>query len=256
MGEKYFTVSYDDGLAQDVRIINLMRKYGIRGTFNLSSGKFGEQGKIYRILGDFGVDAKKDQTRRCVDHNILSIEEAKKIYCQDGIEIASHGTHHIAEDQLDAAGLVEEIKKDAETLSSLFDRKIEGHIFPYGKYSSDVLNVMHSAGLKYGRAVSMYQKPKDFSLHIEDGVITPTCWHLDKFALALLEKFIETPCDGEDMVFYMWGHGYELDYGTKRGNDDHLEKIFQSVARAKNIHFVTNAELMDNLHCLSCIRFL
>ena len=39
MGEKYFTVSYDDGTEQDIRVIALMEKYGIKGTFNISSGK-------------------------------------------------------------------------------------------------------------------------------------------------------------------------------------------------------------------------
>ncbi len=162
MGKKYFTVSYDDGLQQDIRIIKLMKKYGIRGTFNLSSGLFGVKGKIQRVFGNFGVDAKENKNRNCVDHQILSISEAKKIYCQDGIEIASHGMHHLREDKLDDAALSEEIKKDIENLSTIFDRKIEGHIFPYGKYNEAVLKMMKDAGIQYGRTVSMYQKPKDF----------------------------------------------------------------------------------------------
>ena len=43
MGEKLFSVSYDDGTEQDRRIIALMERYGIRGTFNLSSGLFGKK---------------------------------------------------------------------------------------------------------------------------------------------------------------------------------------------------------------------
>ncbi len=50
------------------------------------------------------------------------------------------------------------------------------------------------------------------------------------------------------MVFYMWGHGYELDYGTKLGNDEYLETIFKTVADAKDICFVTNAELISEVH--------
>ena len=37
MGKKYFTLSFDDGLEQDKRIIALMKQYGLKGTFNLNS---------------------------------------------------------------------------------------------------------------------------------------------------------------------------------------------------------------------------
>ena len=35
---KAVTISYDDGVQQDIEMIALMRKYGIKGTFNLNSG--------------------------------------------------------------------------------------------------------------------------------------------------------------------------------------------------------------------------
>ena len=38
MGKKYFTLSFDDGLEQDKKVLELMKKYGLRGTFNLNSG--------------------------------------------------------------------------------------------------------------------------------------------------------------------------------------------------------------------------
>ena len=37
MGKKYFTLSFDDGLEQDKRVIRLMRQYGLKGTFNLNA---------------------------------------------------------------------------------------------------------------------------------------------------------------------------------------------------------------------------
>ena len=35
---KAFNVSYDDGVLQDVRFVNLLNQYGLKGTFNLNSG--------------------------------------------------------------------------------------------------------------------------------------------------------------------------------------------------------------------------
>jgi len=41
----------------------------------------------------------------------------------------------------------------------------------------------------------------------------------------------------------MWGHGYELDFGTKRGNYEHLEHLFQMISKVPDVVCVTNREL-------------
>ncbi|MBE5742008.1 MAG: hypothetical protein E7360_01660 [Clostridiales bacterium] len=35
------TFSFDDGVTQDIRMIEILDKYGLKATFNLKSGKFG-----------------------------------------------------------------------------------------------------------------------------------------------------------------------------------------------------------------------
>ena len=35
---KAFNITYDDGVLQDVRFVELMNKYGLKGTFNLNYG--------------------------------------------------------------------------------------------------------------------------------------------------------------------------------------------------------------------------
>ena len=41
---KAFTLSYDDGITQDIRLVELLKKYGVKATFNLNSGLFGQSG--------------------------------------------------------------------------------------------------------------------------------------------------------------------------------------------------------------------
>ena len=41
---KAFTMSYDDGVEQDVKLIEIMRNNGIKGTFNISSGEYPPEG--------------------------------------------------------------------------------------------------------------------------------------------------------------------------------------------------------------------
>ena len=39
--KKAFTLSFDDGIMQDARAIEILDKYGLKATFNLNSGRWG-----------------------------------------------------------------------------------------------------------------------------------------------------------------------------------------------------------------------
>ena len=77
---KAVTFSFDDGVTQDVRLVELFNKYGLRCTFNLNSARLGEDGELVRtsITGET-VSVRHDKVRK---------EDVKSIY--DGHEVASH----------------------------------------------------------------------------------------------------------------------------------------------------------------------
>lgn len=247
MGEKFFTVSFDDGTEQDRKIIKLMEMYGIKGTFNISSGIFGRKTYIKRT-GDKGktaVEKDFDHPELYADHFILTREAAKALYSHPNVEVASHGTHHLVQTYLSEEEAEEEITRDFENLSELFGYRIVGHAFPKDTFNDNVIAALRKSGALYSRRVSHLKKPKDFSFDKNEFMIMPTCWHLDPFAEDLLKAFIDTPADRGDMVFHMWGHGYELDYNTERGRYEHLERLFKMVSQAKDIHCVKNRELFE-----------
>lgn len=43
---KALTLSYDDGVVHDRRLVEICNRYGLRGTFNLNSGTLGNPGRI------------------------------------------------------------------------------------------------------------------------------------------------------------------------------------------------------------------
>ena len=45
--KKALTLSYDDGVEQDIRLIDIMKKNGLKGTFNLNSGCYAPEGTVY-----------------------------------------------------------------------------------------------------------------------------------------------------------------------------------------------------------------
>ena len=46
--KKALTFSYDDGVTQDVRLIEIFNKYGLKATFNLNSELLGKSGELVR----------------------------------------------------------------------------------------------------------------------------------------------------------------------------------------------------------------
>ena len=87
---KALTLSYDDGVESDVRLLEILRKYGVKCTFNLNSG-----------LDHQSVWEHHGYTVRRMD-----LEESVPLYA--GHEIAVHGKFHRRPSELDAAQLHEE----------------------------------------------------------------------------------------------------------------------------------------------------
>ena len=57
---KALTLSYDDAVIQDIPMIELMQKYGIKGTFNINSGLFAdEEYRNYEMRTGTGVPPAK-----------------------------------------------------------------------------------------------------------------------------------------------------------------------------------------------------
>ena len=48
---KLLTLSYDDGVTQDIRLIELFNKYGLKATFNINSELLGHDGELIREIG-------------------------------------------------------------------------------------------------------------------------------------------------------------------------------------------------------------
>ena len=137
MGRKYFTLSFDDGLEQDKRIIALMKQYGLKGTFNLNSGLFGQRGEVMG-LGTFSFrDCEENVKHRWpfsyVPHNRIPKDEILQVY--EGMEIASHGFQHEPLGKLDEQGLQDSVGKDKENLERLTGVPIVGHAYAQGSVS-------------------------------------------------------------------------------------------------------------------------
>ena len=108
---KALTLSYDDGVEQDIRLLAIMRRHGIRGTFNLNSGLFAPGGTVY-------------EAGRI--HRRLTGPGVVELFQNSGMEVAVHALTHPFLDSLPMADILQEVVEDRRNLEKLFQKPIQG----------------------------------------------------------------------------------------------------------------------------------
>ena len=141
---KAFNVTYDDGVLQDVRFVELLNQYGIKGTFNLNSQLMEQE---FAWIHETGMVVKR-----------LGMNAARNLY--DGHEIASHTlTHPYLHDKSDAE-LMWEIGEDKRRLEQFFDREVAGFGVPFDYYDERIAACLRKCGFEYGR---MSEETRNYS---------------------------------------------------------------------------------------------
>lgn len=215
---KYIIFSVDDGTVFDARMVELMNKYHIKGTFNLNSGLddfvwyYNNEIKIPRLrLNDF-------------------------IWLYEGHEISSHSLTHPHLDDLDYENLLKEVYEDKNRLEFIFKRKISGFATPFDTYNENVINVVRGADFKYCRL----PKKTDSFIHNEDR------HHIEVNAISeeddLIKVIDELVNDKNDnSLCIIATHSYEY---YVNNSWDYLEKVFAYVNK-NNIKSIKTEEALE-----------
>ena len=231
---KALTISYDDGVQQDIKLLELMEKYGIKGTFNLNSGCFAEEGTVF----------PKGRV-----HRRLTESQVKEVYKSEMCEVAGHGFTHPFLEKMSVDTALWEVANDRYTLEQLFGKRIQGFAYPFGTYNDDVVNALKTSGYKYARttiASHRFDVPTDW-LRLE-----ATCHHSDEMLPELTEKFLNTTPDTAPYFFYVWGHSYEFE---SNDNWDLIENFFKQVGGKDDVWYATNVELYDYINAFNRLEY-
>ena len=225
---KAFTLSYDDGITQDERLIEILDKYAVKATFNLNAGLFGQHGV---------VAAGKKQ----VSHIKLTAQEISSLY--QNHEVAAHGQYHECMTGMDIARCVEEIAESRKALEKISDKPVTGFAYAFGAYDETVLKALASCGISYARTIDATHK---FDLPSNFLTWNPTCHHDDEKIFELTDEFLSdgfyfsmlTPAK----LFYVWGHSYEFD---QCDNWDHMENLISKVSGHEDVWYATNGDIRE-----------
>ena len=229
---KFITFSYDDGVTQDKRLIEIFNKYNLKATFNINSELLGQPGSLVRN----GVR---------INHTKNNPEDVKYIY--DGHEVAVHTlTHPNLVNIEDEKEVLLQVEQDRVNLSELVGYEVEGMAYPCGGKNCDdrVADIIkNNTIIKYARTIDT---TKSFELFGDLYQYKGTVYHHEDWDLLfdMGKKFLDLQTD-TPKIFYIWGHAYEFDIYPKRWNL--FDEFCKMISNRSDIFYGTNKEVFSEI---------
>lgn len=224
------TLSYDDGMVHDKRLIEIMRKYGMKGTFNLNSRN---------LISD--------------DERMLKTEDWLSLVGDD-TEIALHGYRHLVLEKFPSALGLRDIIANREHLEKTFGKVIRGLAYANGSYDDNVVNMLRMSDVAYARTTVATE---NFDIPDEWLVLHPTCHHKHPKLFELVDKFLADPVPNtfwtrKPRMFYLWGHSYEF---PKDDNWDVIERFCEIMGKNDTVWKATNMEIYNYVKAFYSLKF-
>lgn len=222
--KKAVTLSYDDCIEADKKLIGMMEKYRMKGTFNLIPGWFAEEGTVY----------PEEETYRLVTESM-----AKEMYDNPLVEVANHGDRHKYMTSLSTAEMADDMITCRKKLEKLYGRNVRGMAYPYGWYSPELMNVLDMCGVAYSRTVNSTHR---FELPENWLAWHPTCHHDDEKLMELMNQFLALQVEDQPKLLYVWGHTFEFE---RNKNWNRMEEFMQKISGQEDIWYATNIEIYE-----------
>lgn len=233
---KALIISMDDGRDADRRLVELLNKYGIKGTFHLNSGKLGTK-------------------------DYLKKEEIKTLYKNH--EVSVHSANHPNLTTLSVKEIRDEILLDRQELERLTGEIVNGMAYPFGNYNDTVVAVVKECGITYARTVEdsyHFLIPNNFliwspTIHqFGKAYFIPNDTANNHKELALFYTTINQFLAADTLALLdVWGHSWENDGEGNRWNE--MEKFCKMVAHNPAIYYSTQHELVNYINAFRFLRY-
>ncbi|MBQ2256293.1 MAG: polysaccharide deacetylase family protein [Clostridia bacterium] len=230
--KKFFTLSLDDGITQDLKVIEILKKYNVTCvSFNINTGLYGANWEwVGPTIGDPTIP------------HLRFTEEELKTGIYDGYEVLVHTMNHPSLKYYDKRPnqIKKEVGRDADNIEELTGVRPVGMAWPGGdtEYTDKTIElVLENTDIRFARGTTStynFELPEYFMKWM------PTCSAIDPQCLTLAQQFIDAECT-EDMLFYVWGHSYEFDLNNGKGYET-FEQLVKMMSEAEDVYLVTNTE--------------
>ena len=224
---KAFNVTYDDGVLQDIRFVELLNKYNLKGTFNLNSQLMENE---FEWTHENGMVVKR-----------LTKDKVLSLY--NGHEVASHTLTHPYMNNLSRKEILHELQTDKVNLEQLFGREIKGFAAPFDYYSELIERCVKEVEFEYAR---ISEESRAFTPQTDYYKWKSTVFHLDTKLNEFTNAFLNT--NEELALFQIVGHSYDLDVENMW---DKMEKIFKEISVDNDVLPMTTIEIIDYLRAMN-----
>ena len=220
---KAFNISYDDGVVQDIRFVELLNRYGLKGTFNLNYGLMRRQ---FTWQHECGMTV-----RRIPEDQVVSVYE--------GHEIASHSYSHPYFDNAPEYEILRELGADKFFLEKHFSREVAGYATPFYYYSDLMADCVRHCGFEYAR---ISEESNDYSIPEDFFRWRGSKFHWEEDLVDFVQGFLDT---GKELALcQLVGHSYDLDVMDLW---DTMEELCRRVSENKSVWAAAHIEIVRYL---------
>ena len=233
------TTSWDDGHPLDMRLAELLERYGMSGTFYIPLSYDG-----------FPVMAK---------------EEMRALRAM-GMEIGSHTLTHPNLTELRKSEALHELIESKKMLEDIVGELILSFCYPAGKFNCMVRSCVIEAGYKLARTTLAFRTDRKFDVfcmpvsfqffphrriasvrHALKGGnligLRNWCrfWKIENELIKLLELLFEHILTNGG-ILHLWGHSWEIEKLHLWGV---LEEALSCIANKQEVLYLTNSQMLD-----------
>ena len=241
MERAIITTSWDDGHPLDLKLAELLSKYGIPGTFYIP---------IERVKRGY-----------------MSPDEIGEI--SRSFDVGGHTYHHVKLLWVPPEEAEREIIEGKARLEEIIGRRLSSFCYPYGEYNDRIVSLVKDAGFIGARTMrSLTRRLNDpfrmgSTVYARDWQLSRYIWHSvssqdlrllcfllrgnlflkgwDRIAMETLDFVV-----GNGGIWHLWGHSWELD---DNGDWRRLESVLGKISSLSE-----HATLVDNSHLLAMHR--
>jgi hypothetical protein len=202
--------SWDDGLVSDRPLLDILERHGVRASFAISPGRH----SLFKELNDYR-DAKYGW-----------IVPKRDLLMYQDHDICNHTQHHQDLQYASPSDIHRPIYDGKAMLESLYCRRIDGIVWPYGVYNNNCITAAKASQHAYGRGTND-EWPHHFN-------VTPV-YNWKTFEL---HELLESKLRG--VVLY--GHTYELESSEQW---EWLDRFYRDASADDRCQLVTLGEYAE-----------
>ena len=223
MAKLIVTTSWDDGSVLDLKLAEMLTKYGIKGTFYIPKSH----------------------------KNVTPLRRADIVKLAAEHEVGAHTVNHPHLTQIPPAEAKTEIIDSKIYLEEILGKKIRMFSYPFGEYNEAIKGILKDCGFIGARTVKPVQ-PGDIFDPFEFGItvfasngrlieMVKTSPELDWEPKA--KKLFDTALENGG-IWHIWSHSWDID---NHGEWDKLDRILKYVANKPDVLYATNGETIDTV---------